>query len=678
MRSPLSKNAVFSLEDLKEIESKKAFRASMGGDPGGMGNRNTPGISAFTPQYHDLLYNNLAQFHTPKARNLYNMLMSQIYNYDTIAGPAVDLYAEMPWSSFELTGIQDRYVLQKYEDALANLKLEYYMPMISATYLVFGRVCLHFLFDQTQGIWSNLIIHDDSNLSVKPVPFLNEEPLVDLIPSKALLDFVSSKDPRTEVYKQYLSDDLMAQIKAGRSIPLDPANTLYLPKRRLPSDFIGTSIFSRIIGLVVLERALFNASTAKAQRGAGSIRLVKVGRTGADGWMPTDDEVNSIIQSMMVAEEDPAASIVGVKTQDVTVETIAGSGKEALWSIADDADYIQNAKFKALGINEELINGSATYNNMEQALSVFLDKIRHFRDYLTRKVIVEKALEPIAKAHGFYHKDTKGFNPSSVYNRRGDDSRSLKDIQDSKLMLPTIQWHKPLEPRMDQSLIDLYKVAEEVGLPISLRRWSVAVGANLSDIKKEAHEDLRDRKEMAKILQEREALGVGDSSSLSEDDMGEDFGGPGGPGGAPGGDEGGGTMEESPVEMDKVSPSDHSVVDGVPPPPGGEPAATKNRLNINTHPLATKTGFCGVNWTKIRAFSKLDSVERREILRAMTVKDRAVIKYALTYSGDETLNQEEIGIIAKLFPKNASMNKAHIAHLYANKSHDASLLTGIE
>jgi hypothetical protein len=416
---------------------------------------------------------------------MHNALMSQIYTYDTIAGPAVDLYSELPWSKFELTGIDDKYVLNLYQQALDNLKLEHYLPMISTHWYVYGRVCLHLLFDQTSGVWSNLIVHDDNDIRVTPVPFVNEDPFVDLVPSKGLVDFANSVDPRTEIFKTYLSDEMMIAIKGGKAIPLDPANTLYLPRTRMAKDHMGTSIFSRILGLIVYERALFNASTLKAQRGAGNIRLVKLGRSGQDGWLPTNDQLDDLVSSLMMAEEDPVASVVGIKTQDANIETVAGAGKEAFWTVSEESEFIQGAKLKALGISEAMLNGDATYNNMEQALSIFLDKIRFFRDFMTRKIIVEKVLEPLAKVHGFYQKDNNGFKTTGR-NRKGAFDLQVNNVSDSKLMLPTVQWAKPLEPSMDSSLIELYKVAEEVGIPISMRRWAIALGSNLSELEAEA------------------------------------------------------------------------------------------------------------------------------------------------------------------------------------------------
>lgn len=659
MRPPFSRNAVpISLGDVaKSAESDPGFisRASSAGGPA---------VNIFAPQYHDLLYNNLAQYASPKSRHMHNALMSQIYTYDTIAGSAVDLYSELPWSKFELTGIEDKYVLSVYQQALDNLKLEYYLPMISTHWYVFGRVCLHLLFDQSSGVWSNLIVHDDNDIRVTPVPFVNEDPFVDLVPSKGLIDFANSVDPRSEIYKTYLSEDMLGAIRTGKAIPLDPANTLYLPRTRLAKDHMGTSLFSRILGLIVYERALFNASTLKAQRGAGNIRLVKLGRSGPDGWLPTDDQLNDLVSSLMMAEEDPVASVVGVKTQDAMIETVAGAGKEAFWTVSEESEFIQGAKLKALGISEAMLSGDATYNNMEQALSIFLDKIRFFREFMTRKIIIEKVLEPLAKVHGFYKKDSGGFNTTSRI-KKGSYDLAVNNVSDSKLQLPNIQWAKPLEPSMDSSLIELYKVAEEVGIPIAMRRWSIALGSNLSELEAEAADDIPVRKRLAKLRAERDAV-MGGSPSLDADLSPSDLG-----------DISVDTTAPSMEEVEQPDAGD-SVIDSVPPPPESDNAPS-NKVEPSSwrrHPLMSKSTFCGTSVALIEVLEDHTDVERNQILQKMSTRDAAVAKYALTYMGSGIgMSPAETSLVSRLLQEHPEKfkgpNSHHLANLYTSTSVDA-------
>jgi hypothetical protein len=555
------------------LEFKGTFRqrADVHGGVGQQG-------SVFAPMYQDLLYNNIAQYQIPRNKKMHNRLMSQIYHFDPVAGPAVDLYADFPWSSFDITGVEDPAVRHIYEDALNNLKLEYYLPQITANFLVYGKICLHFLFDKTSGVWTNFIFHNDDDIDIVPVPFFNEDPLINFIPSPELREFFLSKDPRIQIYKQRVSPEMIKKITSGNSIPLDSSNTLYLPRRVLNTDTIGTSLYARIIGLITLERALMNASTAKAQRSAGPIRLLKMGRAGGvEGWIPKDEEIQAAISSIMMAEEDPVASVVAFKTPDATVELMPGSGSDGLWKISEEYDFIQSAKFKALGISEAMLSGEATYNNMEQALSVFLERIKTMRDFMTRKILVEKVFEPLAKAHGFYNKK-KVLNP-----RVKSGSISISDSQDSNLILPTINWHKVLEPRMDQSLIELYEKAEEVGLPVTLRDWGKATGISLNNMDATLQEDLLDRKKIKVYKDKLESAGIDSEAGggSGSGDIGGDFGADDLGGDSGGGDEGGDTGGgEISMEPAKTPEPGKSVVDGIPPPPPTS-VQPRNRVRID-------------------------------------------------------------------------------------------------
>ena len=648
------------------------------------------GIQAFAPLYHDLLYNNIGQFQTPRAKQTHNKLMRQIYDFDPIAGPAIDLYSDLPWSSFDIGGISDPAILHIYEDALNNLKLEHYLPQITANYLVYGRICLHFLFDAGPGVWTNFILHDDDDIRITPVPLLNEDPLVDLMPSASLKAFIMSKDERAGVYKNMFPGDLIDKIERGEPIPMDNSNTLYLPRRSMASDHLGTSMFSRIIGLITLERALFNASVSRAQRSAGTIRILKMGRSGIDGWLPTDEEVTSAVTSLMMAEEDPVASIVGFKTSDVTVESIAGSGQDALWKISDENAYIEAAKMKALGLSETMLSGDATYNNLDTSLSIFLEKVKTMRDFFTRKIIIERVFEPLAKAHGFYQKDslTKGrsLQPRGFMGGKVQ----IKDVSDSKLILPTIQWTKPLEPRMDSSLIELLDKAEEKGLPITLRKWATATGQNISEIQGQVADDIKLRKEFAEYQKQKESIGQeapsGDEDLSEMGPLGEE---PSEPEETPSG------PDETPMQKVEAPPEGEGLIENIPPPP--EPSSVRPEpavitkpeklptlKQIKSHPLMNMAGtvFGGVPTERIEPLINISDQARNLQLSSWDNNDRAVAKFALHYIGSNLkLSKREIIYIAKLMKKTGKMKGTALAehgmHLHlAGEDAAYDLLTG--
>jgi hypothetical protein len=665
MKSPFSSNAasgqIFTADSIRDLAAKSSeFRSTMmrkGSGPAG-GGASGPGAQVYAPLYHDLLYNDIAQYQTPKAKNAHNRLMRQIYNFDGIAGPAIDLYAEITWSDFDLSGVEDRSILHIYEDALNNLQLPSYLPKFTANWLVIGRLCVHFLFDGTKGIWTDLILHDDDDIQVTPVPLLNEDPLVDLVPSVSLRKFVIENDARAQQYISKLPPNLIEKIKQGQKIPLDNSNTIYLPRKMMSNDFLGTSMYSRIIGLLTLERALFNASVSRAQRAAGTIRVLKMGN---EKWLPSEEEVNGAVSAIMMAEEDPTSSVIAFKSKDIDISAIAGSASENLWKISDEADYIQNAKFRALGMNEAMMSGDATYNNMEQALSVFLERIRSHRALFEQKIIIERVLEPLARVHGFKKTPKKSDRDVHLGNKV-----FVRDQGSAGLILPTIQWHKPLEPRMDQTLIDLLTKAEEVGFPVPLRKWATAVGVNVSELESQSKEDIQLREKFAKVVKKinkiKEETGISDGGGDFEDHS-DEWGGSGG-GSDKGPDAPAGGGEDGP-KMEPVEPSDDSVVDKIPPPPGGdkqqEPSSFHRRKSLKNHPLLVKNHFGTISVSRLKALMSLEDKDRLTLIRTWTESDRAFAKYALSYNGSSLkLTKSECKIVASALAKHRGNPRAEL------------------
>jgi hypothetical protein len=367
----------------------------------------------------------------------------------------------------------------------------------------------------------------------------------------------------------------------------------------------------------------------------------------------------------MMAEEDPVAAVVGFKGQDTSIDLMSGSGQDGLWKISEEYDFIQNAKFKALGISEQMMAGDATYNNMEQALSIFLERIKTLRQRFERKILIEKVCEPLAKAHGFYKKQ-KVLNP----RLKQSDTRNLQETSDAQLILPTIGWHKPLEPRMDQSLVDLYKAAEEVGLPVTMRQWGAATGISLSDMGQNLEDDLLVRKQIKQWKDQVDEDGLGSADlGTSEDFGGGDLGGGGDMGDLGGPDEGGGPggMEDGKPVMEKVTPEDTSVVDNIPPPPTESSYTKFKSSSLKGHPLLSGSRFGNVALARIREIEGFGLAKVRTYLAETELNsvEKAWIKYAASYSDLRiTLDKKEIQHIARELARHKVLrNNKNVTHL---------------
>lgn len=318
----------------------------------------SPSRTYYNPTYDDLTLDTLTSRFIPNDYRKQNELWRKIYSEDAVAGPALDLYKDMPWSNFGVLGINDPKIVQTYEDCLEAIDLESMLPFISLDFLMLGRFIPHFLFDSNKGYWSRMILHDPDYIKVNPIPIPGFAPKLDLIPTDAMKQFAMSNDPRDIAAKQQLSQDLLQYLVQGKPIPLDPRNTSYIPRMSSASNSVGTSIYTRILDIIAYQKGLMQGSQAAIRRRLGAVRTVTVGN---EDWEPTLDEINEIVEALLAAEEDPVGAVIGVR-QGVEFSEAGGGSAQDILKISDEWQFISEAKMQALGINEGFLSGDATYS----------------------------------------------------------------------------------------------------------------------------------------------------------------------------------------------------------------------------------------------------------------------------------------------------------------------------
>jgi len=197
-------------------------------------------------------------------------------------------------------------------------------------------------------------------------------------------------------------------------------------------------------------------------------------------------------------------------TYDVTLEEgsplfvandfITKNSGNDFWRVSDDWDVFANAKMRALGVGEAFLSGDANYSSMEVSLSVFIENLKAYRDYITRKVFYEKIFLLLAK----YHKLKKRSEAELSHRVRVS---ALKDVtQASSYIIPTINWHKSLQPTGDEAYVNMLNSAEEKGVPITLKMYAAATGVPLDKTMDSLDEDLKIRAEVEKYKKKRSKI----------------------------------------------------------------------------------------------------------------------------------------------------------------------------
>jgi hypothetical protein len=438
---------------------------SSGGSGGGYGS-NAPGgrnsHNRFNPVYDDLSEGTIVEQFMPVDPRRIHRIMRRIRMQDAVAAPAIDLYSELPWSEFQIIGLEDREIAQLYEDALNAINTTSLLPEISGEFLSMGKVIGHLLMNESKGYWERAIIHDPDWIRVTPQPIPGLAPLLDIIPTPEMRRWASSSDERV-IDAQREIEDLVEMIRHGQEIPLPMKNTFYIPRKTAPYDVIGSSIFTRILMFVAYEKALVNATIAASRRRASRIRHIQAGIDTV--WEPSKEELDDIASLFMQADEDPVGAIVVTRT-GVTANEVGGSSPQDIVKISDEWQFLLQGKLNALGVNEAFISGDAQYNTMEQLMSVFLEKVKAHRNFFVKELILNQIIKPLAERHGFYHR-TEAELKHGVRTSSRDEQR---------LILPTISWDKSLRPVADRDYLEILQMMEEKGIPVTKRTWAASAG----------------------------------------------------------------------------------------------------------------------------------------------------------------------------------------------------------
>jgi len=447
-------------------------------------------------------------------------LWRSIYNFDAVAGVAVELYGALPFGEFTLAGIEDPAILRVYRDAIENLNLENYFPVLATEFLVMGKLCLHLTFDKSKGTWVDMIDHDPDYVKIIPVPMINETPLVELIPGPELKLFANTlqRDRRLAQVRRKVSSKFIRDILSGKSIPLAESNTIYLPRRSSMQDYLGTSIYTRILGMVLYERVLLNGNIEAVHRRIGPLRIVTPSEH--DQNPPEIAELEAYANALIQADRDSVTAYVAAR-RPLNIESLQPN---EFIKLVDEWPIIQETKLKSLGMSEAFLTGDASVASLDMVLSVFLERVRTLRALFEQKILQEKVLGTLARVHGFVkrskaelsHGIRDGKKARSEAGKKTSLTASYKGH--SEFVLPEIRWENKLQPFMDRSYIDLLERVEGKGVPITIRDWSSAINLEIDKVLEKLDDDLNVRKKIKEWSEKKRAVGGGG------DDEGSSFG----------------------------------------------------------------------------------------------------------------------------------------------------------
>lgn len=401
-----------------------------------------------------------------------NQYWRLFYNVDPVIGGAIDMHGDMPWSGAYLVmdepGDESQTIMHAYEDMLNRTELLSWLPKLTREYMVIGEVFPFCFWDEKEGVFTHITLHNPDYVEVVDSPLVDDEPILTLRPSQDLRRILQSTDPRYVRLRSKLPADVLAVIAGGKNIPLDPLNASHLARRAFPYDIRGTSIMGRMFRILMYEDAVFNGQIQQAQRHALPLRVFKLGDQ-QKGWIPSPQNMEDFIELLAEAEVDPLAAIV--YHYGLQVEYHGMEGKQL--KITQEWDVIERAKLIALGINKAFLHGEVTYASANAGLQVLMMRYRTLRDMVLSDWIYKKVFAVMAELNGFYRKpkksDQEGLpdsrDPSmekkTMYLK--DRTREIRGIDDPDKQAYEFLKIQPLIEEVNASRSRRYVAMEKLG-----------------------------------------------------------------------------------------------------------------------------------------------------------------------------------------------------------------------
>lgn len=440
-------------------------------------------------------------------------LYRDIYFHDAVSGSAVDMYSTLPFSEFSIGGANDKY-LAPYREALERLNLRTTLREATTDHLVTGSYIGSMLYSNKEKKFIDLMNHRRDNAKIYPLPFNSQDPIIEVDLPKDVQDTFNRDSDRIRALKKRLGENFIKKLETG-SMELDPLGTLYIPRKTFSfSD--GTSWFRRVLPLYLIEKNLFRGTLVESGKRQRGIMHVQMG--DGDQWTPDMQEMEFMTDLLQNADLDPLGAIVTTRL-GVNIDEFRQGGD--FWKVTDLWDQTAQFKLRALGISEAFLSGEAQYNNMDGALTVFIESMKAFRDNMTRRVFYDKVFPLVSMMNGLAV-NSKGKIIKKDNLMSGDVEDRLRVMQDgSRLFIPNVHWEKQLSPEADQARMDILRTMQEAGVPVPLRAMAAAGGFNLDSLLMKQEEDLAMQRKLyeyqKRVADVKKKYGGGD-------DDGGDFG----------------------------------------------------------------------------------------------------------------------------------------------------------
>lgn len=369
-----------------------------------------------------------------------NQWIEHYYKFHPLVGNAIEIHSQLPISRFGLQGVDDPQVMQVYETMIDDLNLLENSYSYLKCWWLFGEVMPYYWWSDSFGRFVDMTFIDTSKLWVRG-HYLTHSSLGDdtvvyeLEPDEILRVIAQSTDPYDIQIQEFIDPEILFAVRNNLHVELDTFSTELVANKAMPWDIRGTSMILGVIKDLIYYDKLRMAQTAIAEGYTTPKWLWKLGTPGADGYMPTDDDLDAFRDLLISAHSDPTFQIV--THYAVNVDVIGANGK--ILPITQEMDAIDKRIMTRLFTNKSLTTGEgpnyATASvAMRSLMSRYLYQRSMMEDHYRRKLFL-----PVALANGFMKRkkaSIHGKGPMIISNSEAEP------------IIPSINW------RHKQSLLD--------------------------------------------------------------------------------------------------------------------------------------------------------------------------------------------------------------------------------
>jgi hypothetical protein len=406
-------------------------------------------------------------------KKLVMRIYKDIYYNDPIGGSCVDLTSTLPFSDFNLGGIQNPKVAQAFEEVIERLNVRTLLPELSIDHQVTGAFVASMPYNASKNTFVDLICHPYENCKIDPLPFYSQDPLITVAFSDAHKRVMTSDSPRMQRIREYLGPDVSQQL-SNDALELDPLSTIYIPRKSFTTS-TGISYFRRILPIWLLEKNLFRGTLVESARRQRGILHLTLG--DGDQWEPTLADMQMAMELFQNADADPLGAVIATR-MGISSEEIRQGGD--FWKVTDIWDQTTTMKLRGLMVSEAFLSGEATYATADTSLTVFTEYLKAYRDTITTKLLYNKVFPMVSALNGYTVSSRGKLSVRGNLLDKYDTMHNHETLQDgSKLLIPSVHWNKTLKPEGDQAYMEMLQSLTEKGVPVPLRALAAAGGFNL-------------------------------------------------------------------------------------------------------------------------------------------------------------------------------------------------------